>query len=198
VNRRPRGRRPGDSGTREAILGAARREFAKRGYDGATIRSIAAAAAVDPALVHHFFSTKENLFVAAMQLPFAPADVLPPLEEMERDRVGEALARAALGMWEVPELHDTALGVLRSAFSNEGAARMLREFVARAVVARLAGLAGGNDAELRASLAASQVIGIAVARYAVKMEPLASTPLEELVAAVGPTLQRYLTGGLGA
>lgn len=196
MNRRRTGRRPGESDTREAILASARRRFAEQGYDGATIRAIAGDAGVDPALVHHFFATKENLFVASMRLPFGPGDVLPPLAYVERDRLGEALARAALGMWEVPEVQDTMLGVLRSAFSNEQAARMLREFVTQAVVSRLAGIAGGPDPEVRASLAASQIVGIAVVRYLVRIEPIASVSVDELVAAIGPTLQRYLTGEL--
>ena len=188
------GRRAGASGTREAILEAARDRFARHGYDGATIRGIAADAGVDPALVHHFYGTKERLFVAAMRFPVVPSEILPQLLASDPDRLGEAIVRLVLTIWEDPQARATALGLVRSAVSNEDAARMLREFVRSAILGAMVGAAAAPDPELRAALVASQVVGLAFTRFVVRLEPLASAGIEELVAAIGPTIQRYLTG----
>ncbi len=188
------GRRPGRSGTREAILAAARSRFAALGYEGATIRAIAAEAGVDPALVHHYFGTKEQLFAAAVRLPFAPGEVLAEALRAEPERVGEAIVRAALTAWEHPAARDAAMGLLRAAASNEQAAEMLRGFVRATILEPIARRIGAPDAPLRAALAASQVVGLALARYLVRVEPLASASPDELIRRVGPTLQRYLTG----
>ena len=130
--RRRSGRRGGDSGTREAILAAARARFGDYGYDGATIRGIAADAGVDAALVHHFFGTKERLFAAAMRLPVLPSELLAAaLAAGAQDpgqSLGEHMLRTVLGAWDVAELRATFLGLLRSAMTSEQAAGMLREF----------------------------------------------------------------------
>ena len=188
------GRRAGESGTREAILDAARGRFARYGYDGGTIRSIAADAGVDPALVHHFFGTKERLFVAAMRFPVVPSEILPQVVAGERDRLGEAITRLVLTIWEDPQARATALGLVRSAVTNESAARMLREFVSSAILGTVVRAAKTPDPDFRASLVASQVVGLAFTRFVVQLEPIASADVEELVAAVGPTIQGYLTG----
>jgi AcrR family transcriptional regulator len=192
------GRRSGESGTREAILTAARERFADHGYDAATIRRIAADAGVDPALVHHFFGTKERLFVAAMRFPIVPSEVLSGFRDTDRDRLGETIARTVLGVWEAPESRAQAEALLRSALTNEQAAMMLRGFVTAAILRLVAGALTDEDAEYRASLVASQVIGVGVARYLVALEPLAAASIEDVVAALGPTLQRYLTGDVRA
>lgn len=188
------GRRPGRSGTREAILAAARSRFAELGYEGATIRAIAAEAGVDPALVHHYFGTKEQLFAAAVQLPFAPGEVLAEPLGAEPADIGEAIVRAALVAWEDPATQEAAMGLLRAAASNERAAAMLRGFVEASIIRPISRRIGAPDAPLRAALAASQVVGLALARYLVRVEPLASADAEDLVRRVGPTIQRYLTG----
>lgn len=188
------GRRAGESGTREAILDAARERFAAYGYEGATIRGIAADAGVDPALVHHFYGTKEKLFVAAMRFPMVPSEVLPEIVATDRERLGEAIVRRVLGIWEEPEARATGLGLVRSAVTNEPAARMLREFISSAILGVVAGAAGTPDADLRASLVGSQIVGLAFTRFVVQLEPIASASVEELVTAIGPTIQRYLTG----
>jgi AcrR family transcriptional regulator len=188
------GRRAGASGTREAILDAARSRFARHGYDGATIRAIAADAGVDPALVHHFFGTKEKLFVAAIRFPVVPSEILPGIVANHPDRVGEAIVRLVLSMWEEPQARETALGVVRSAVTNEAAARMLREFVSSAILGTVTKAARLPDPELRAALVASQVVGLAFVRLVIRLEPVASASVDELVEAVGPTIQRYLTG----
>ena len=190
------GRRPGNPDTRETILDAAREAFAERGYDAASIRAIATRAGVDPALVHHYFGTKEQLFVAVMQLPVNPAEILKGVAEGRRDEAGERLARAFLTVWDSPA-GTAAAAVLRSAVNNEWGARMVREFVTRQILRRVMqqlDLAHEPDAALRAALAGSQLIGLAMARYIIKLEPIASAPRETLVAAVAPTIQRYLTG----
>jgi AcrR family transcriptional regulator len=189
------GRRPGDSGTREAILDAARGAFAAHGYDGATIRGIAAAAVVDPALVHHFYGSKEELFAAAMDVPFTPSEALPVLLAGEPEGVGERILRFFLG---VSDQHGGGpfVALIRSVSSNEQAATMLREFISREVVGRIAASLGVADAELRATLVGSQLTGLALVRYVLRVEPLASARSEDVIAAVGPTIQRYLTGAL--
>jgi AcrR family transcriptional regulator len=156
---RPRrsGRRGGDSGTREAILAAARSRFGDYGYDGATIRGIAADAGVDAALVHHFFGTKERLFAAAMRLPVNPGDLLTaalaPGAREPGQGLGEHLVRTVLGAWEVTEMRSTFLGLLRSAVTSEQAAGMMREFATEAILSRIAGAvqaAAGGGAQERA------------------------------------------------
>jgi AcrR family transcriptional regulator len=191
------GRRAGDSGTREAILDAARARFARVGYGAATLRGIAAEAGVDPALVHHFFGTKERLFVAAMRFPMLPSEFLSDVVTAERDRLGEVIVRLVMQLWDDADARSTALGLLRSAVTNEGAARMLREFVSSAILSVVQRAAATPDAEFRASLVASQVVGLAFARFVVEFEPIASAGVDELVAAIGPTVQRYLTGEIG-
>lgn len=186
------GRRAGESGTRDAILEAARAQFARHGYDGATIRGIAAGARVDPALVHHFYGTKERLFVAATRFPMVPSEALAGLFASDRDRLGEAVVRLALGIWEDPEAREPAIALVRSAVTNDAAARMLREFVASALLAVVVNATDAPDPELRASLVASQIVGLGFTRYIVQLEPIASASVEELVAAIGPTIQRYL------
>ncbi len=190
------GRRPGRSGTREAILEAARGAFAQVGYDRATIRDIATAAGVDPALVHHYFDDKEGLFIAAMALPLEPERIVAAVTDGDPDGAGERIASLLLLLWDNTETRNPLLALVRSAVSNDNAARMLREFVAAAIFARVTKELGMPDAELRASLVASQIIGLAIGRYIVGIEPLASAPREVLIAAIAPTIQRYLAGDL--
>jgi AcrR family transcriptional regulator len=202
--RQPRsGRRPGDSGTRAAILESARRQFAANGYDSATIRAIAAGARVDPALVHHFYGTKERLFAAAMRLPVVPSEVITAaLADGARPdgvSVGEHMARTALAFWEAPGVRESFEGLLRSAVTSEQAAAMLREFLTEAILGPVASLAGAADpdgASFRASLIATQMLGLAMGRYLLKFGPVATAGHEELVAAIGPVIDRYLTGVL--
>ncbi|TDC58408.1 TetR/AcrR family transcriptional regulator [Micromonospora sp. KC207] len=191
------GRRPGNPGTRAAILDAARAAFAERGFDAASIRSIAGAAGVDPALVHHYFGSKDQLFLAAMGAPLDPAELLPRVLSGDADGVGERLVRTFLSVWDSPA-GTPAVALLRSAVSNAWTARLLREFLVTQVLRRVLHHLDVDPAELplRGSLVASQMIGLAVMRYVVRLEPVASAPPETLVAAVGPTIQRYLRGDL--
>ena len=200
VGRRPAhtGRRPGESGARDDILAAARTEFAGSGYDRATIRGIAARADVDPALVHHYFGSKEQLFETAVELPVSPALFLPPILAGERARIGEEVTRRFLTVWEEPHNRPIFLAMLRSVLSNEQVADVVRRLLVKEIFGPIATALGVPDAELRATLAGSQFIGLALMRYVGRVEPLASADVSSLAAAVGPTIQRYLTGEIGA
>ena len=190
------GRRAGASGSREAILKAARGSFAALGYDRTTIRAIASEAGVDPALVVHFFGSKQQLFVTVMDLPFDPETVLPGILSGPRRTVGERFARFVVGLLEDEEARSVMTGIVRAAASEPQAARMVRELISRRVLVPLARGLGAEDAELRATLVGSQIVGVVMARYVVAVEPLASLEPDRLVAALGPNLQRYLVGSL--
>jgi AcrR family transcriptional regulator len=193
---RPRGRRPGESGTREAILAAARERFAAHGYDRTRIRDVAADASVDPALVHYYFSSKDGLFVAAMQLPLRPAEVIAPVLAGGVEGLGERIVRRVLGVWGDPVNRTALLAIVSGASAHPGAAAALGEFVRHEIVARIAGAIEADRPELRANLVASQIIGLVAARYVVRVEPLAGLPADEVVPLVAPTLQRYVSGKL--
>jgi AcrR family transcriptional regulator len=192
------GRPVGSPPNREAILSAAREQFAQRGYETATIRSIAAQAGVDPALVHHYFGSKDQLFAAAVRLPINPRQIVPEVLEGGVDGLAERLLRRFLETWSAdPAGTGGALaGLIRSAASNPDAARMIREFVTREVLERIAGALDLPQPRLRAALVCSQLIGMALARFVVRVEPIAGMDAETLIACYAPTLQRYLTGPL--
>jgi AcrR family transcriptional regulator len=192
------GRRPGRSTTREEILAAARECFAKRGYDGTSLRAVSAKAGVDPALVRRFYGSKEGLLVAALTATFRPDEDVAGLLSGDLDTLGDQMIGYTLGVWEQPPRRDMLVGMIRSACTNERAARLLRDFFAGQILARIAGALGDKEAELRASAIGSQIVGLAFYRYVLKVEPIASASPETLRAAFGPTLQRYLTGSLGS
>jgi AcrR family transcriptional regulator len=189
------GRRPGNQDTREAILAAARTAFAERGIDGASIRLIAAGAGVDPALVHHYFGTKDQLFLAAMRAPMDPAEIIPPILAGGLDGLGERLVATMLSVWDSP-VGESAVALLRSAVSNEQVAAMMREFVVNRILKRIVKELHLDpvDGLLRSGLVASQVAGLIMMRYVIRVEPVASADIPTLAAMVGPTIQRYLTG----
>ncbi|MFI5925288.1 TetR family transcriptional regulator [Micromonospora sp. NPDC051543] len=191
------GRRPGNPDTREAILDAARATFAERGFDAAPIRAIAATAGVDPALVHHYFGTKDQLFRAAMNFPVDPAELLPAVLAGDQDGVGERLVRTFIGIWDSPA-GSAGVALVRSVLSSEWTARLLREFVTTQVLRRVLDQLDVDPAEvpMRGSLVATQLIGLAMIRHVVRLEPVASADPELLVATIGPSVQRYLTGSL--
>jgi|SRR5690606_28047870 len=191
------GRRPGKQDTREAILAAARQVFAERGYTGATIRTIAASAGVDPALVHHYFGTKEQLFTATINFPVRPDHLVAEVFGGGTAEVGERLVRTFLRVWDSPA-GAAGVALLRSAVASEQGARLMREFVTTQLLRRAMRQLAVDPAEVptRAALVASQMAGLAVARYLLRIEPLASAPADTVVALIAPTLQRYLTGPL--
>ncbi|MGW6575927.1 TetR/AcrR family transcriptional regulator [Streptomyces sp. NPDC054945] len=199
---RPRRRGPGrprqdeaddGPGTQERIRLAAREVFAERGYDKTSVRGIAKVAGVDPALVHHYFGSKDDLFAAAIEVSIEPALVVPAIIGEGPDGIGERLARYFLGIWENPVTRVPLLAVIRSALTHEAAAKVLRELVLRRLLARVAADLDVPDPTFRAELAASHMVGIAILRYVVQVEPLASADPEKIVALVAPTIQRYLT-----
>jgi len=194
---RHRGRPPGRTNTRQAVLDAAREVFAEHGYQQASLRAIAAEAGVDAGMVRHFFGDKAGLFRAAMELPIDPAEVLPALLEPGVDGLGERVVRFFLSVWEEPTARGPFLAVIRSVSGHEESAAMFREFITDQVLVRIAAALDRPNARLRATLVASQLIGLAMVRYVVRVEPLASAPVDQVVAAVAPTVQRYLTGDLG-
>jgi len=181
--------------TRTRILEAARTEFAERGYDKTSVRGIARAAEVDAALVHHYFGTKDEVFAAAVELSFEPALVIPEVLGGPSEELGERMARFFIGVWENPVSRAPLLAVLRSALTHEAAAKVLRTFVLRRMLERIATQLDVPDPAFRVELAASHLLGIALLRYVVQAEPLASADPEEIIATVAPTLQRYLGDG---
>ncbi|MFF3089174.1 TetR family transcriptional regulator [Streptomyces nojiriensis] len=180
-------------GTQERIRLAAREVFAERGYDKTSVRGIAKVAGVDPALVHHYFGSKDDLFAAAIEVSIEPALVVPAIIGEGPDGIGERLARYFLGVWENPVTRVPLLAVIRSALTHEAAAKVLRQLVLRRLLERVAADLDVPDPTFRAELAASHMVGIAILRYVVQVEPLASADPEKIVALVAPTLQRYLT-----
>lgn len=184
------------------VLDAARSEFAASGYEAASVRAIARAAGVDPALVHHYFGTKQQLFLAALDFPMDPRVLVEHMAGGDPATVGERVARFAFTLWEQPGVRERLVATLRAAAGSDQVAQMMRGFLVREVIAVIAGrLAVGaqdeGEVRLRAELAFSQIVGIAIARYVLEVPPIATAGVEELVALVGPTLQRYLGGGGG-
>jgi AcrR family transcriptional regulator len=191
---RRRGRPPGREPSREALLAAARAAFTAHGYRGATLRAIAADAGVDAAMVRHWFGGKQGLFAAVMRLPIDYPAAVGHVLDGPRDRTGERLVRFVLGVWDA---HPELIGeILREAVGNAGRATAVREFLGAALIEPLLAELHVDRPRLRAELCATQVIGLAVARHALRFDEVVRTDPAVLVAAVGPTLQRYLTGRL--
>jgi AcrR family transcriptional regulator len=190
------GRRPGPTRTREDILGAARDAFAARGYDAVSLRAIARQAAVDPALVHHYFDSKSQLFAAAMALPVDPEPFIAALLLGERDTLGVRLVLALVELWDRPDGFHGFLGLVRGAVSHADAARLLREFVTHEILGPLATTAAPDTPQARAALAGSQIVGLAMARKIVCIDPIATADPAWLAATIGPTVQHYLTAPL--
>jgi AcrR family transcriptional regulator len=186
------GRRPGTPDTRDAILTVARRRFATRGYEATSLRGIATEAQVDPALVIHYFGSKEGLFVAAAGLPAELPGLLGGLAALPPDDFAPALVRTYLRVVDSDPSRSAILALVRSAVSNEKAATMLREFLTSALLAVIAGRAGHEDAHLRASLVAAQLIGIAMLRHVLRVEPLVRATTDEIAALVTPAIEQYL------
>lgn len=192
MSARRSGRRPGDTDTKTQILDAARELFAANGIDKTSIRAIAAAAGVDPALVHHYFGTKHQLFVTAVEFPFDPSVILDQLDATEFNDLGAQIIRTVLTIWD-SDFQSAGVAILRSNLAATDAG-LLRPFLSEFILANIGSRMTGNDAAKRAGLVASQVIGLIIARYLVKLEPIVSMSIEEAADAVGPTLQRYLAG----
>jgi AcrR family transcriptional regulator len=191
------GRRPGPTTTREAIAAAARRQFAELGYDRATLRGIAGEAGVDAALVVRFYGSKDALFREVMALPPTVAEALAGLADGPTATVGRRLAELVVGMLEDPRSRSVVLGRIRSASSHPDAAALVREIVTRDV-GRLVAAVTDDEPETRAVLVGSQIVGLALARHVVRVEPLASLPATDVVDYIAPVLQHYFVGTLRA
>ncbi len=187
------GRRSGSPDTRSEILEAAKGVFAEVGYDRATIRAIATVAGVDPALIHHYFGNKEELFAASIALPLPPAELIRSVfAEASPEQVGKHLAEMFFSVWEQTEARESLLGILRSAMGGEDrAVAAFRQFLTTAVLDQIAPLIQADDARLRALLMASQLVGVAMTRYVVGLEPIASAPIDQIVDLVAPRIQSY-------
>jgi AcrR family transcriptional regulator len=194
ARRRGRPPRTESADTRDRILIAAREEFSERGYEKTSVRGIAKAAGVDAALVHHYFGTKEQVFEAAVEVAFQPAlRVRDAVLQGPLDDAGERMTRIVFGLWENPVTRTPLLAIVRSAVNTEAAAAVFRRLVSDQLFRRIAGELDVPDPELRAELAAAQLVGIAMLRYVIKVEPLASADVERIIERVAPVVQRHLT-----
>jgi AcrR family transcriptional regulator len=190
---RRRGRRGGGEDTRAALLAAAREVFAEQGYQGATVRAIAARAGVDAAMVNHWFGGKQGLFAAIMELPFDPLDLLEHILVGDPEALAERLIRTFVPLWDA---HEGGFTAVLLSIANQDLADQMGEFFVTTIFGRLAEVIGVDQTEVRAGLCASQVLGLGLVRYVLKLEPMASADVETVVRLVGPNLQRYLTGRL--
>lgn len=193
---RGRGRRPGGPDTRGQILDAARKSFADKGFSGTTIRAVAASANVDPALVHHYFGAKDDLFLAALEIPVDPRRLVPTVFEDGLDGAGERLLRLFLSVWDDPGTRLPLIALVRAALTQETPESLLQQGILRMVLAPMRAALPPAEADRRGQLVISQMVGLVVTRYVLALEPLASMPADDVVAAVAPTIQRYLDGPL--
>lgn len=196
VARKRTGRRVGPTVSNRIILDIARRQFAQRGYEGTTMRTIAHEASVDTALIHHFFLTKEGLFEAAIQDALNPPDLVSRALDGPRGRVGERTVGLFFTFWDTPGTQARLTGVLRSITAASGAAEAVRRFLGDDVLYPLTEALGRENPRLRAAVAGAQLIGLATTRYVFRLRPVASLPPADLAAVAARTFQTYLAGAL--
>ncbi len=194
---RPIGRRRGNPDTRNVIVVNARRLFADAGYDKTSVRDIAAAADVDPALIRHYFGSKAGLFRATMGWPFEPTQIGARITSGDRGEIGARLTRVFFEAWEQPDSRAPLLAILRGAATHEESATLVRQFLHGQLYPQLAKPLTEPDAELRIDLAMAQLLGIAYLRHILRVEPIASTPLDELTARVTPIVSAHLISQIG-
>ncbi|MDG4668706.1 TetR/AcrR family transcriptional regulator [Mycobacterium sp. 236(2023)] len=197
-DRKRPGRPPGPSDTRDRILASARELFARNGIDNTSIRSIAADAGVDPALVHHYYGTKTQLFAAAIDIPIDPLSIIGPLRDVPVDQIGHVLPTLLLPLWD-SELGKGFIATLRSLLGGSSTdVSMVRSFLQEVIVAEVGSRVDDppGSGRIRVQFVASQLVGIVVARYILELEPFKSLPVQQVAETVGPNLQRYLTGDL--
>ena len=187
------GRRPGNPDTRSVIVATARRLFAATGYDKTSIRDIASAAGVDPALIRHYFGKKAELFRETMGWPFEPAQLAGYVSGGGPDEIGARLTRTFFAMWEQPETRAPLLAILRGATTHEESATLVRQFIAGQLYPQIAGPLAQPDATLRTDLAMAQLVGVALLRYILKVEPIASEPADDLIARLTPVIHAHLS-----
>lgn len=198
--RRRRGRPPQDEAGRRkvAILNAAIAEFGDKGYDAATIRGIAERAGVDPALVHHYFNSKSDLFAEAVQMPMRPQAAIDAILSGGIDHLGERVVRYVLSLWETPDIQSRAIPLMRAAMGSKLSTPVVMQYLNREVALKVAALIskdldiGESEAEYRAALAISQIFGMLAGRYVLRIPGLADASVDSLVRSVGATVQRYI------
>jgi len=186
------GRPRGKTDTRNVILATARHMFADAGFDKTSVRELAAAAGVDPAMIRHYFGSKAELFRATMGWPFEPDELAARILGGEPREIGERLTRFFFEVWEQPDSRAPLLAILRGAATHEESATLVRQFIQGQLYSRMAAGLPRPDAELRIDLAMSQLLGIAYLRHILKVEPIASAPLEELITRVAPVITAHL------
>jgi AcrR family transcriptional regulator len=194
--RKRAGRRPGQSGTREAIITAARGAFAKRGYDGVTLREVASRARVDPALIRHYFGDKKGLFAESIQLPWDGEALVAAIMYGDPDAIGERVVRRFLEVWDPPESQHVLITMIRTVASHGRSETVVRELITNRMVAPVAHALDRPDPELRTTLAGAMLVGLAMQRYVAHIEPFASMDADVAARIVGPTIQRFLTDPL--
>lgn len=196
AGRRRRGRPAGNSDTRDRILDSARELFARNGIRNTSIRAVAAAAGVDSALVHHYFGTKEKLFAAAVHIPIDPMDIVGPLREMPVDELGYRIPSMLLPLWD-SEIGAAFIATLRSVLAGEEIS-LFRTFIEDVITVEIGPRVDNppGSGTTRVQFVASQLVGVVMARYILRLEPFASLPPEQIARTIAPNLQRYLTGDL--
>ncbi|MER5642204.1 TetR family transcriptional regulator [Kitasatospora sp. NPDC002227] len=192
----PRGRRPGSPDTRAAVLDVARRRFLADGYQGVTLRSVAAEAGVDQALISYYFGSKRGLFGAAMALAVNPAEVAAQAVAGDLTTLPQRVLRTLIAVWDSPEAGPPLLAMLRNVAQDESHAALLREVVQQEIVERVAARLDGPNAHHRATAFGAVITGVITLRYLVRLEPLASMSPDEILRHVGPALRTALFGPL--
>jgi AcrR family transcriptional regulator len=191
------GRRRGNPDTRSTILAAAQSEFADKGFDRVSMRGIAKTAGVDPSLMYHYFGSKDDVLLASLDVPFDPREVIPALTREGVEGLGSRIAARFLAIWDDPTNQSRLVTVVRASMSSTAAQDLLTNGLARMILGPIREVVAPSEAAIRTSYVASQLLGLAVTRYVLRLEPLASAPSEVVMAAIGPTLQRYLDGDIG-
>ncbi len=195
TSNKPIGRRPGDpEETKRAILAAARHHFGAVGFERATIRNIAQTAEVDPALVIHHFTNKQQLFVRAHDLPIDPTDIVSRIAAVPVGKRGRAFAQMYLDIFVQPG--SPALSMLRAAATNDDAARMMREFINSTLISNASKLVPGSNPELRMALIGSQMVGVLFTRELLQIEQLVTVDTEALASLISPAIQNYFSGSV--
>jgi AcrR family transcriptional regulator len=196
IERKRPGRPPGTSDTRERILSTARNLFARNGIDKTSIRAIAREAGVDPALVHHYYGTKTQLFAAAIHIPIDPMSVIGPLREVPVERIGYVLPSILLSLWD-SEMGKGFIAELRSLLAGNDVS-LIRSFLQEVIAAEVGNRVDNppGSGQIRVQFVASQLVGVVMARYILELEPFKSLPVEQIADTIAPNLQRYLTGEL--
>jgi AcrR family transcriptional regulator len=189
------GRRPGNQDTRGQIITAARHAFATKGFGGASMRAIAAEAGVDAALIHHYFDSKQQLFLATVALPLGLPGMLEEVAAGGRGGLGERLVKSVLGVWD-SEFQPSLVAAIRTTLTDPALTRSAGEFLTLEVIGHVLPRddLSPEEANRRAGLVASQILGLVIGRYVLRLPVLANRETEDLVAEVGPTVQRYVDG----